>query len=53
MKNEEMNYSIRLNHETWILLMKVRDELVASLGFVPTNGQVVRHLLAYYVGETK
>jgi hypothetical protein len=53
MKNEEMNYSIRLNHETWILLMKVRDELVASLGFVPTNGQVVRHLLASYFGETK
>ena len=53
MKNEEMNYSIRLNHETWILLMKVRDDLVATLGFVPTNGQVVRHLIASYYGETK
>ncbi len=53
MKNEENRYSVRVNHDTWLLLMKVRDELVATLGFVPTNGQVVRHLLASYFGETK
>lgn len=53
MKNEENNYSVRVNHDTWMLLMKVRDELVATLGFTPTNGQVVRHLLASYFGETK
>ncbi len=53
MKNEENSYSVRVNHDTWLLLMKVRDELVATLGFVPTNGQVVRHLLASYFGETK
>lgn len=42
-------YSINLNRDTFELLKKVQHELETSMGFEPTLGQVVRHLLnAYY-----
>jgi hypothetical protein len=41
-------YSINLNRETFELLEDVRERLVAELGFEPTLGQVVRHLIAIY-----
>jgi hypothetical protein len=44
------NYVVTLNQETFELLQKVREELVSQLGFQPTNGQVVRHLIAFYNG---
>jgi hypothetical protein len=45
------SFSVKLNRETWDLLVQVRTELGAKLGFEPTNGQVVRHLIAIYFGE--
>lgn len=44
-------YAVNLNKETFDLLQKVRDELTSKLGFEPTNGQVVRHLISIYFGE--
>ena len=44
-------YTINLNKETFDLLLKVRNELTEKLGFEPTNGQVVRHLISIYFGE--
>ena len=42
------NYNINLNRETFELLQKVRDDLGIKLGFEPTYGQVVRHLISMY-----
>ena len=50
---KESLYAINLNRETFDLLQDVRGELTASLGFEPTNGQVVRHLIALYFNETE
>ena len=50
---KESNYAVNLNRETYDQLQKVRGELTASLGFEPTNGQVVRHLIALYFNETE
>jgi hypothetical protein len=45
-------FSVNLNQETYDLLQKVRGSLAKSLGFVPTHGQVVRHLISiYFKGE--
>ena len=44
-------YTINLNKETFDLLLKVRNEMTEKLGFEPTNGQVVRHLISIYFGE--
>jgi hypothetical protein len=41
-------YSINLNRETFDLLEDVRKRLVEDLGFEPTLGQVVRHLISIY-----
>ena len=46
-------YTINLNKETFDLLLKVRNELTEKLGFEPTNGQVVRHLISIYFGEVQ
>ena len=43
--------SVSLNRETYELLQQVQRELQLKLGFEPTNGQVVRHLLAVYYSE--
>jgi len=43
-----LNYSVTLNKETYELLMDVKNDLMAQLGFEPTNGQVVRHLASAY-----
>ncbi len=44
-------FSVNLNKETFDLLQKVRDDLTDKLGFAPTNGQVIRHLISIYFGE--
>lgn len=44
-------FTVTLNMETFDLLVKVREELARKLGFEPTNGQVVRHLISIYFGE--
>lgn len=41
-------YSVTLNKETYDLLMDVKETLTIKLGFEPTNGQVVRHLIAQF-----
>ena len=46
-------YTINLNKETFDLLLKVRNEMTEKLGFEPTNGQVVRHLISIYFGEVQ
>jgi hypothetical protein len=51
MKAPADKYAVTLNQETFELLQKVRGELVLKLGFQPTNGQVVKHLIAFYNGE--
>lgn len=53
MKTSAQNFVVTLNQETFELLQEVREELVAKLGFQPTNGQVVRHLIAFYNGEAE
>jgi hypothetical protein len=45
---KESPYAVNLNRETFDLLQDVRVELTASLGFQPTNGQVIRHLISLY-----
>jgi hypothetical protein len=50
---KESLYAINLNRETFDLLQSVRKEMTASLGFEPTNGQVVRHLIAIFFNETE
>lgn len=52
-KSDTTEFSVKLNMETFDLLVKVRDELAVRLGFTPTNGQVIRHLIAFYYGETQ
>jgi len=52
MKTASDLYSVKLNVETWDLLVQVRTELGKKLGFEPTNGQVIRHLISIYFGET-
>jgi len=53
MKPAVQNFVITLNQETFDLLQEVREGLVAKLGFQPTNGQVVKHLIAVYNGEAE
>jgi hypothetical protein len=45
---QQPGYSVTLNKETYDLLMSVKGTLVEQLGFEPTNGQVVRHLIAVF-----
>lgn len=45
--------SVNLNKETFDLLQKVREDLAVKLGFEPTNGQVIRHLISIYFGEVQ
>lgn len=51
MKNNPPGFSVTLNKETYDLLIQVKEELTSKLGFEPTNGQVVRHLISIYFGE--
>lgn len=48
MKQNAAGYSVTLNKETFDLLMEVKETLMNKLGFEPTNGQVVRHLIAHF-----
>ena len=45
---QESNFQIILNKDTFELLQKVRTQLFEELGFEPTNGQVMRHLIVTY-----
>jgi hypothetical protein len=47
-QQQQPGYSVTLNKETYDLLMSVKGNLVEQLGFEPTNGQVVRHLIAVF-----
>ena len=47
-QQQQPGYSVTLNTETYALLMSVKGNLVEQLGFEPTNGQVVRHLIAVF-----
>lgn len=51
MKNATTGFSVTLNKETFDLLVQVKGELMDKLGFEPTNGQVIRHLISIYFGE--
>jgi hypothetical protein len=42
------SYTINLNRDTFEALHGVRDDLSDKLGFEPTLGQVVRHLISFY-----
>ena len=52
MKQQPAGYSVTLNKETYDLLMEVKETLTSKLGFEPTNGQVVRHLIAQFFDVT-
>lgn len=41
-------YTINLNRETFELLQRVKEVMALDLGFIPTYGQVVRHLITTY-----
>ena len=49
MSNSKTGYSITLNKETFDLLQTVREQLGVVMGFEPTNGQVVRHLISLFI----
>jgi hypothetical protein len=48
---QESNFQIILNKDTFELLQKVKAQLLEELGFEPTNGQVVRHLITTYLKD--
>ena len=48
---QESNFQIILNKHTFELLQKVKAQLLEELGFEPTNGQVVRHLITTYLKD--
>jgi hypothetical protein len=52
MKQQPAGYSVTLNKETYDLLIEVKVALTNKLGFEPTNGQVVRHLIAHFFDVT-
>jgi hypothetical protein len=52
MKQSTSGYSVTLNKETYDLLIEVKTILTNKLGFEPTNGQVVRHLIAHFFDVT-
>jgi hypothetical protein len=49
MSNSKTGYSVALNKETFDLLQTVREQLEVVMGFEPTNGQVVRHLISLFI----
>ena len=42
------SFTVNLNRDTYDLLKDVQASLTLSLGFEPTLGQVVRHLIAVF-----
>lgn len=44
-------HTVNLNRETFDLLRQVQAELHEHMGFEPTLGQVVRHLIRRYYEE--
>ena len=53
MSNSKTGYSITLNKETFDLLRDVKVDLTKRMGFEPTNGQAIRHLIAVFYGEAE
>jgi hypothetical protein len=51
--NKPAGFNIVLNKETFDLLSEVKVDLAKRLGFEPTNGQAVRHLIAVFFGEAE
>lgn len=47
------NYQVNLNKETFDELQDVRSALTKELGFEPTNGQVIRHLIYLYYNKSE
>ncbi len=47
------DFSVNLNRDTYDLLCDVQAGLAQQLGFLPTLGQTVRHLIAAYQGESR
>jgi len=47
--NAKTGYSVTLNKDTFDLLQVVRGQLIGAMGFEPTNGQVVRHLISLFI----
>ena len=46
-------YSVILNKETFDLLHGVKIDIADRMGFEPTNGQAIRHLIAVFYGEAE
>jgi hypothetical protein len=46
-------YSVILNKETFDLLQGVKIDIAERMGFEPTNGQAIRHLIAVFYGEAE
>jgi hypothetical protein len=44
-------HAVNLNKETFDLLKQIQQELDLSMGFEPTLGQVIRHLIMSYYKE--
>jgi hypothetical protein len=40
-----------MNYETYALLVGVQEDMKEKLGFEPTLGQVIRHLIVNSTGE--
>ena len=51
--NKAAGYSVILNKETFDLLRDVKVDLTKRMGFEPTNGQAIRHLIAVFYGEAE
>ncbi len=51
--NKAAGYSVILNKETFDLLRDVKIDLTKRMGFEPTNGQAIRHLIAVFYGEAE
>lgn len=47
------DFTVNLNRDTYDLLCDVQANLAIQLGFLPTLGQTVRHLIAAYRGESR
>jgi hypothetical protein len=44
-------HTVNLNKQTFDLLKRVQQELGTTMGFEPTFGQVIRHLIMSYYKE--
>jgi hypothetical protein len=47
----KVGYTVKMNYETYALLVQVQEDMKYKLGFEPTMGQVIRHLVVNATGE--